>query len=566
MSKPYSSAALIVAVSVFVALFSNIAFFASAIRTYGASAEGMLFIASLFIFLASVFILVLSAVCHRRLVKPALIVFLLLSAVIAYFTNTYGTIFDRQMIGNILQTQSAEARDLLNYKLVLYVVFLGLAPSLFIYCAHLDYPHWKSETTARLKLLAATGGTLCVLYLAFGGHYVSMMRENRALMGQVNPTYALASALKFASRSMPIGPAEHVAVGADAKTPSVDGHRELVIMVVGETVRADHWSFNGYNRETTPLLKREEIVNFPDFWSCGTSTATSVPCMFSHYGRVKFDLARANASDNALDVLRTAGVSVLWRDNNSSSKGVADNVTYEDFSTPKANPVCDVECRDEGMLHRLQDYIDQQKGDVLIVLHQMGNHGPAYFKRYPSQFERFTPVCRTNDLGSCSSEEINNAYDNAILYTDYFLSKVIALLKQNDDRFETAMMYVSDHGKSLGEFGLYLHGTPYVLAPDAQKHVPAVMWFGSSIKHDLRLDAMEEARKQRWSHDNIFTTLLGLFEFALRPTIQAWTCSCTRTRNRTRSIERTRGTTLPGCGTRWFSKRGAYCDVDLRER
>jgi lipid A ethanolaminephosphotransferase len=235
--------------------------------------------------------------------------------------------------------------------------------------------------------------------------------------------------------------------------------------------------------------------------------------MFSNLGRAQFNQSDVARRDNALDVLARAGVSVLWRDNNSSSKGVADRVTYQDFKTPELNPRCeDGECRDEGMLHGLQEYIEAQKGDILIVLHQMGNHGPAYYKRYPKSFERFTPVCRTNDLGSCSSEELNNAYDNAVLYTDDFLAKVIALLKNNDGNFETAMFYVSDHGESLGEWGMYLHGAPYMIAPDYQKHVPAVIWLGSAIEHDVDMASMEERRQRRWSHDNVFSTLLGFFE------------------------------------------------------
>jgi lipid A ethanolaminephosphotransferase len=237
-----------------------------------------------------------------------------------------------------------------------------------------------------------------------------------------------------------------------------------------------------------------------------------VPCIFSHYFRAEFYPEKASAADNALDILKRAGVSILWRDNNSSSKHVADRVEYEVYLTSKTNPICDVECRDEGMLSGLQDYIDRRPtGDVLIVLHQLGNHGPAYYKRYPPAFEKFTPVCKTNDLGACSKEEIVNAYDNAILYTDFFLSKVIELLKRNDDEFETAMLYASDHGESLGENGLYLHGLPYFIAPDAQKHVPLVVWFGRNFDHQS-LANIEEKRKQRLSHDNIFSTLLGLFE------------------------------------------------------
>ena len=150
------------------------------------------------------------------------------------------------------------------------------------------------------------------------------------------------------------------------------------------------------------------------------------------------------------------------------------------------------------------------KGDVLIVLHQMGNHGPAYYKRYPASFERFTSVCKTNDLGACSREEIVNAYDNAVLYRDFFLSKVIELLKRNDAEFETAMLYVSDHGELLGD-GLYLHGLPYFLAPEAQKHVPFVMWFGRNFDPQS-LSSIQTKRLEQLSHDNVFSTLLGLFE------------------------------------------------------
>ncbi len=74
------------------------------------------------------------------------------------------------------------------------------------------------------------------------------------------------------------------------------------------------------------------------------------------------------------------------------------------------------------------------------------------------------------------------------------------------------MLYVSDHGESLGEYGVYLHASPYFIAPDAQKHIAAVMWLGETIKNKLKLDGMEERSRRRWSHDNVFATLLGLFE------------------------------------------------------
>jgi lipid A ethanolaminephosphotransferase len=203
---------------------------------------------------------------------------------------------------------------------------------------------------------------------------------------------------------------------------------------------------------------------------------------------------------------------VLWIDNNSSSKGVAVRVPYESYKTPKSNPACDIECRDVGMLSHIQAYIDEhQKGDIFIVLHQMGSHGPAYYKRYPAEFEKFAPACKTNQLENCSKAEIDNSYDNTIIYTDYFLSEVIKLLKRNDTKFESAMFYVGDHGESLGEHGIYLHGIPLVIAPEAQRHVPAVVWFSGNYD-ELDRKSLAVKKDGKYTHDNVFHTVLGFME------------------------------------------------------
>lgn len=511
--RSWSTSEAIILVALFATIAYNQKVFSEVLSAFGGTWHGFLFVGAVFTQLLAVLILILSALCHRALLKPTLIVFLLLSSVLSYFGSRYGTIFDAQMIANVLETDAAEAGDLLNHQLVLSVVLLGVLPAMAVWLARIEFPPWRAEIWPRLKLAVAALAAIVLAYLPFAGHTASLLREHRQITRKVIPVFALSSAVKLAVGSFHTGAQAHIAVGADAKKLSGSSNRKLVIFVVGETVRADHWGLNGYARNTTPNLSRLGIVNFPDFWSCDTSTATSVPCMFSNLTREGFDRTAAANRDNVLDVLARAGVSVLWRDNNSSSKGVADRVTYQNFKTPERNPICqDGECRDEGMLHGLQDYIDSQSGDILIVLHQMGNHGPAYFKRYPKSFQRFTPICSTNDLGSCSAEEIANAYDNAILYTDDLLSKVIDVLKSNEAQFDTAMFYVSDHGESLGEYGIYLHGMPYALAPEAQKHVPAVMWFGDRIKRRSDFVRLEERRKQHWSHDNIYATLLGLFD------------------------------------------------------
>ena len=251
-------------------------------------------------------------------------------------------------------------------------------------------------------------------------------------------------------------------------------------------------------------------------YSCGTSTAESVPCMFSIFGQMDYDYKKGISTENVLDVLNhTNDIKILWRDNNSDSKGVALRVDFEDYRTSKTNTKCDeVECRDEGMLVGLEDYIKNNQGkDIFIILHQMGNHGPAYYKRYPKEFEKFTPVCKSNQLEECTKEEVSNSYDNAILYTDYFLSKVINFLKPYTQEYETAMLYMSDHGESLGENGVYLHGFPYLIAPDEQKHIGSLIWFGSEgMKNDIDMEKLNSYKNQHFSQDNLFHTLLGLFE------------------------------------------------------
>ena len=188
---------------------------------------------------------------------------------------------------------------------------------------------------------------------------------------------------------------------------------------------------------------------------------------------------------------------------------------YQDFKTPTFNPVCEGECRDIGMLHGLDEYIASKKGkDIMIVLHQMGNHGPEYYRRYPKEFARFQPMCMTGELRDCTQEEIDNSYDNAILYTDYFLSEVINFLKKYDGDYETAMLYVADHGESLGKHGIYLHAAPYMAAPKEQTHVPAILWLGQHF--DYQLDQVRPYQDYPLTHDDLFCSVLVAFELDSR--------------------------------------------------
>lgn len=503
---------LIVLAAAFLMVFGNAAFFLNVTKVYPPNLGNIAFLCSLALVFGCAIVLLFSLLCHKHTIKPVLITVFLISALASYFMDTYNVVIDHTMIQNIVETDVAESADLITLKLVLYLALLGVLPSLWVYQVKLVHPdRWKA-LVSRIKLFSCALGLALMLALVFGRFYASFFREHKPLRYYANPSYYIYSTVKYMKRSikrdrLPIKP-----IGLDAKIPATDSHRELIIFVVGETARADRFSLNGYARETNPLLKKEAVISFPNFWACGTSTALSVPCMFSVYTQSEYSDTKAQTTENVLDVLKHAGVNVLWLDNNSDSKGVAARVQHEDYKTPDKNPICDVECRDEGMLSQLQSYIDAHpKGDIFIVLHQMGNHGPAYYKRYPPAFEKYTPACQSNQLEDCSQEEMDNAYDNAILYTDYFLSKVIEVLQRHNGPFEPALFYVSDHGESLGEHGVYLHGLPNFIAPETQLRVPALMWFGSNFD-EIDWPSLRKKSGEQYSHDHIFHTILGFME------------------------------------------------------
>lgn len=502
---------MIICVSLFFVLFCNVAFYQHVVAVYPVNLKNIGFLASLTIGLTAFIILLLSLLSSKYTTKPVIVLLLLTASFAAYFMDNYNVVIDHTMIQNIVQTNLAEATDLFSLKLLYYVVFLGILPSLAVSLVKLEETSWKRAVFVKLRNVFLSLLVIFSMVLIFSKFYTSFFREHKPLRYYTNPTYFIYSSGKYISKTFGKGDPVVRPLGTDASIPDSDTDRELVILVIGEAARADRFSLNGYEKETNPLLKKEDVISFANMYSCGTSTAYSVPCMFSIFPRDTYSDAKGESNENLLDVLQHAGVHVLWRENNSDSKGVADRVSFQDYRKPDVNPICDDECRDEGMLVGLQEYIDQRKdGDILIVLHQMGNHGPAYYKRYPVSFEKFKPVCRTNQFDECTNEEINNAYDNALLYTDYFLSRTISLLKNNTDKFETAMIYLSDHGESLGEYGIYLHGLPYAIAPDPQKHIASVFWFGDSFKIETK--ALKNKSPERFSQDYLFHTILGLLE------------------------------------------------------
>jgi lipid A ethanolaminephosphotransferase len=507
---------LIAFVALFFVLFDNVAFFQNVADVYPLSGfENIAFTLSLAVILFAFTVLLFTLLSSKYTTKPFLITAVIVSSFTNYFMNTYHVVIDDSMIRNAMQTDMHESMDLFTIKQLVYILLLGILPAYLIYKTKIEYGTLKSEMMLKAKAIMLSLLLIIIVLFSFNKFYTSFFREHKPLRYYTNPTYWIYSIGNYAGKTLNSEPVCLDKIGEDCKTTEKeDEPKELIILVVGEAARADRFSLNGYEKETNPLLKKEDVINFSNMYSCGTSTADSVPCMFSVFGRANYSYKKGVKTENILDVLmHNDGIEILWRDNNSDSKGVALRVPYEDYKSPANNTICDEECRDEGMLIGLDKYIETHKNkDILIVLHQMGNHGPAYYKRYPKEFEKFTPTCKTNQLEKCTQEEIGNAYDNAILYTDYFLSKVVNFLKPYSKTHETAMIYMSDHGESLGENGLYLHGMPYFMAPDTQTHIGAMMWFGDEMKKDIDTAKLKSYSDKTFSHDNLFHTIIGLFE------------------------------------------------------
>lgn len=483
----------------------------------GLDNDNPLFLLSLPLFVWLWLFGLLSLLAWGRATRAVLGALMLLAATASYFIHSYGVLIDGDMLANVLQTDRGEALELVNGRMLLWIGAFGVLPVLLLGRVRLVVGPWRRELALKLGsiafALAGIGGIVLSLYQP----YASLVRNHRELRLLLTPSNLVGAVHSYASRQLQ-APATLQVVGADAHRvlpAGGAGKPRLTVLVVGETARAANFSLNGYGRPTNPELAAARVVSFTEVRSCGTATATSVPCMFLDVGRDGYRDAYAKSREGLLDVLQRAGVAVLWRDNNSGCKGACDRVPSEDIAALQLPELCrDGACHDEALLVGLQDYLDRLERDAVVVLHMKGSHGPAYFKRYPPAFARFAPACADSQLDRCTPQSIVNAYDNSLLYTDHVLKRTIELLERNAARFDTAMLYLSDHGESLGENGIYLHGLPYAMAPDEQKHIPMILWLSEGLqrREGIRSACLEKRRTAPLSHDNLFHSVLGLMD------------------------------------------------------
>lgn len=513
-----SRLAAILAFAAYIALLLNIAFYRQvlALLPFNSLYNVLVFV-SMPVAMFCIISVILLLASFVWLERPLISLFILLSAAAQYFILTYGIIVDRSMVTNIVDTTPAESFALMSPHMVIVLLLSGVAMAVLVWCvAYRPAASWLRSVLPRLVALIVSALVIVLIAFFFYKDYASLFRNDKQLVKALNPSNSIAAVWSY-YRHHQLDNLPLVRIGEDAHMApqaQTDGKKHLTILVVGETSRADNFSLGGYARETNPRLAKDDVFYFPHTTSCGTATAISVPCMFSGMPRKDYNEQLASHQEGLLDILQRAGLSVLWNENDGGCKGVCNRVPHQNMTQRNLPGQCiDGECYDEVLFDGLDEYIRNLKQDGVIVIHTIGSHGPTYYHRYPPAFRRFTPTCDTNEIQTCSRQQLINTYDNSVLYVDYVVDKAIALLKAHQDRFTTSLVYLSDHGESLGEDGVYLHGLPYHIAPDTQKHVPMLIWLSDAYQAQYGVDKtcmQTRAAQDAYSQDNLFSTMLAL--------------------------------------------------------
>ena len=481
----------------------------------------------------------LSLLNWKGLVRLALLVLSLITAFSTHYMLSYGIVIDTPMVINVLQTDVVEARDQLSLSVVLSVLLLVLPLAWWMWRRPLSWPSWAVQSVHNLGLiLAGVVSTLLLTYLSFQDFSTLMRNQTqlRYLINPLNTLYALAEVVllpaQIDQRIQPLGedarilplPAKSTGSKANTSAAAWGAQPPLLVIALGETARSANFSLNGYPRNTNPQLSRLDVLSYRQVSSCGTSTAASLPCMFSHLGREGHE-ARNAEYENLLDVLSHAGYRVIWIDNQSGCKGLCDRIESVRTNQLPVFATCSQgECSDDVLLPVLKEQLSKgasmsgsaskraPEAGTVVVLHLMGSHGPAYFKRSRDPHKPFQPECKSIVLSDCSTQEIVNAYDNSLVFTDHVLSDLIRWLEERSAQGPTGLLYISDHGESLGENSLYLHGMPYSIAPKVQTHVPLITWWSNRFQsvRGIRQDCLKQDLDRTLSHDHLFHSVLGL--------------------------------------------------------
>ncbi|MBX2938584.1 MAG: phosphoethanolamine--lipid A transferase EptA [Ferruginibacter sp.] len=436
------------------------------------SMNGMIILVSLLILmlLVNFFVFFIIFSLSQWVGRVLLVLFFILNSIAVYFINTYGIIIDESMVGNVFNTNFEESSSFFSIKLIVYILILGVLPSVYILRATLEKSSWKSF----FKITSLS--LLLIVSIAFANskNWLWIDKNSKTLGGLAMPwSYSVNTYLHHLH--------EYQKNKKEILLPNAfitDSSKSIVVLVIGESARSNNFSLYGYEKNTNPLLSQTKNLFHFKAKSCATYTTAGIKCILEH-----------TSTDELYEILPNYlyrnNVEVIWRSTNWGEPPVHIK-NYQGKKDLQRDCLGDSCNYDAILLKGLQEQIESSsKNKLLVVLHSNTSHGPTYSKRYPPQFEIFKPVCNSVELSNCSNAELMNAYDNTIVYTDYLLHQIIEKLKQMP-QYNSCMLFVSDHGESLGEKNLYMHGVPISIAPREQYEIPFLVWLSEHNPKQLK--------------------------------------------------------------------------------
>ncbi|MCB1583723.1 MAG: phosphoethanolamine--lipid A transferase EptA [Marinicella sp.] len=449
----------------------------------------LLLLISALLFSLTFILFALLAIIHRMILKISIILIFIANSIALYFMSTYQVILDKSMMGNIINTRMSEAGELFTVSLLFYVIVLGVLPALILLKLRINKCSFLGYVKHSLMHLIVTA---IVAYL-FSSTWLWIDEHAKKLGGKILPWSYIANTARFIKeqnkKNIEYKELPPIEVISEAK--------QFVVLVIGETARSHNFSLYGYQRNTNPRLSMLPIIPLDNATSCSTYTTASLECILAHEEETSI---WGEQFEPLPTYLSRQGVNVTWITNNWGEPKITVNSYIE--AQELRDGCTHNECEYDGvLLDGIKTSMAEMVNDkVFVVLHQKGSHGPLYSQRYPQKFTNFQPECNSVDLTACSDEELVNSYDNSILYTDHFLAELINILENIKD-YESTLIYISDHGESLGEGGVYLHGTPKSMAPEYQYQIPFLVW--SSTKKTLN------STIKNYTQANVFHTVLG---------------------------------------------------------